>query len=1370
MELFYQNMKSQFVLLLFVTSIVANYVDIEAQHSYDAEIKMEYDACGPSSFSENVESAFLNKINSDYLDLELYKLTNWIVLINDDHCHQDLGVLFDLSNLEEYHSLRIIEGGWSVKFQSGDIAYSVLNDWKDTGKVWGFYPDTSMKKELRYEPNDPFYVSGDQWYLNNYGQDGGNSGIDINSQSAWENYDGGGIRIGIIDDGIDYNNPDLSPNFISSLSYDYCDDDSNVMPSDSDGDGEIDWHGTAVAGIASAKGNNSLGVSGVSYNSDLVGIRLIADSCTSTFTIDESEAYALNHRLDVVDIYANSWGPSDDGDFLGTIGPLALSALEDGVSEGRGGLGSVYVWAAGNGHQNGDNSNKDAYANSRYTIAVGAINWKGERTEYSESGSNVMLVAPSHNNSEWVDPAIFSTDISGADGHNSTNYLDDMGGTSASTPMVAGVIALMLEANSDLTWRDIQHILVRTSKKIDSSNEGWFKTYEGRDYNHNYGYGLVDASAAVNLALNWQNATSGLDFTETLFNVGKVDVNQFIFDGNDLGRTSEVFVNQSINIETVEVRVNISHPYRGDLNLFLESPNGIVSELVRQSNDNNDNYDGWTFSSVVHWDENSFGLWKLKVNDTVLGTAGTWNYWNMSFYGYPAVDRDFDGLADFAETKLGTKLLDPDNDNDGLLDGEEYYGWSDLQGNFHFTDLKDSDSDDDGVNDWYEGREDNLTRSITDPNDNDTDNDGILDGCEIYGLDDCDNFVTNPLEVDTDGDGISDYDEIFANLLEPSRLRSDPTKVDTDNDGMPDPYELENGFSPKVTADGLQDSDCDGVQVQVQGLDCILLNENSIRYTNYQEYLMNTDPNNPDSDSDGLPDGWEYFSGLNPLVIDSHLDFDNDTISNMYEYNNYLIESDIFSKISSGLRAYWQFESSFPADAMGSGPSAHFASMIDGSTKIPGKFDKSVYCDGSSSHLNFGSIKNTKFTEYTVQTWVKLTNYTNFGTIVGMATDGRTWLGIDSEGFIQFRVFAGNTLYSTPLENNTKAALDVWYHVAATYSETDNSLRLYVNGTLATNITTSSSDSIKTAGDKNYICRGQNGDYLNGTVDNIAIWERAFTEDEIRYFYERPLGIDNYFNFRVDDGISYTNANSTDTDGDGLSDGEEFYFGLDGYLTDPTNKDTDGDGLNDYQEWFFFGTDPTTNDTDSDNFTDDIDIFPLDSTEWIDTDGDGVGDNLDFFPLNFNESKDSDLDGLGDKLEILMQTNPFSNDTDGDGSIDSIDRFPLNDTEYLDSDDDGYGDNIDKCPENSNDYLDSDNDGACDNSDAFPLNPNEYLDSDSDGYGDNSDKYPNDASKYNDPVQKVKTNDPLGGGTLDLALPYIVLIGTFYFIFKFFRK
>ena len=1362
-------MKSQLVLLIFLSSIVTNYVNLGPESVTEEIIEVDYPDCGPSSLSTNVKNAFLKKINAnDYVDSDLYNLKNWILIVNNNHCQKNLESLFDLSSIESYHSVEGIEGIWSTTFQTGDVAYSVLNKGVDSGKLWGFYPERSSSYDLRYEPNDPFYAN--QWHLDNYGQKGGTSGIDINPQNVWEDYAGDGIIIGVIDDGIDYSNPDLSPNFASSISYDYCDDDSDVMPSDSDNDGEIDWHGTAVAGIVSAKGNNSLGITGVSYNSTLSGIRLIADSCTSSFTQDESKAYALNHRLDAVDIYTNSWGPVDDGKSLGEIGPLALSALETGISEGRGSLGSIYVWAAGNGHHNGDNSNKDAYANSRYTIAVGSINWKGERTDYSESGSNVMLVAPSHNSSDWVDPAIFSTDISGSDGHNNTDYLDDMGGTSASTPMVSGVIGLMLEANPDLTWRDVQHILVRTSKKVDSSNEGWFKTYEGRDYNHQYGYGLVDARSAVNLAENWQNTTSEIDFTEVNFNAGKVDVNQFIFDGNDLGRTSEVFVNESMNVETVEIKVNISHAYRGDLNLFLESPNGIVSELVRQSDDNNDNYEGWIFSSVVHWDENSFGLWKLKVNDTVAGTAGTWNDWNMTFYGYPEKDTDSDGLPDFAEGIIGTGPNNPDYDQDGLLDGEEYYGWLDLDGIFHLTNLKDSDSDDDGVNDWYEGKEDNLTRSVTDPNNNDTDGDGILDGCEIYGLDDCDNFLTNPLSADTDGDGISDFDEIFANLLSPSSFRSDPTRIDSDSDGMPDPYELANGFHPKIQADASYDSDCDGVQVQFQGFECVLLNENSKRYTNYQEYLMNTDPNNFDSDSDSLPDGWEYYSGLNPLVIDSHLDLDNDTISNLHEYNNYLIDSEIFSQTNPELRAYWRFDSNDPTFAIDSTINSNFAFMTNGPVKGPGIFSNGVNCDGDSSYLSIDSIKNTKFTEYTVHSWVKLTNYTNFGTIFGTATDGRTWLGIDSEGFIQFRVFAGNTLYSTPLRNDTKAVLGVWYHVAASYSETEDSLRLYVNGTLAANETISSSDSIKTTGNKNYICRGQNGDYLNGTIDNIAIWERAFSDDEIKYFYERPLGIGNYFQFRVDDGIRYTNANSTDTDGDGLSDREEFYFGFDGYLTDPTNKDTDGDGLDDYLEWSLLGTDPTTNDTDSDNFTDDIDVFPFDPTEWIDTDGDGVGDNLDYFPFDFNESQDSDLDGLGNKLELLMQTDPFSNDTDGDGSIDSIDKFPLNSSEFMDSDGDGYGDNSDKCPENPIDHLDSDNDGFCDNSDAFPLNPNEYLDSDSDGYGDNSDKYPNDASRYSDPVQKVENKGPLGEGTLDLALPFIVLFGAVYFIFKFFRK
>ena len=1371
MKRFYQTMKSQFMLLLFITSVVANHLDSVPHNSGQVVAENEDYVCGPHSFSNNVKEAFLKEFDKDYLTTELYGLKNWVIILSDDFCNQDLADVVDLSNLEAYRLMQVVNGGWLLSFQSGELAYSVLSDWQKAGKLWGFYPEINEKVSLRYEPNDPYYVSGEQWYLDNYGQNNGTPGVDVDLQDAWDKYSGNGIRIAIVDNGLDYNNLDLSSNFVSSLSYDYCDGDNNVMPSDTDNDGEIDWHGTAVAGIASAQGNNSIGMSGVSYNSDLVGIRLIARTCSSDFTSDERKALALTHNLQDIDIYVNSWGPSDQGNVLGDIGPLALSALEKGVSEGRDGLGSVYVWAAGNGHQNGDNSNKDAYANSRYTVAVGSLNWKGERTDYSEPGANVMLVAPSSNNTYSSESTILSTDISGTDGNSSTDYLDFMNGTSASAPMVAGVISLMIEANPGLTWRDIQSILIQSSKKVDNSHEGWFKTYSGRDFNHHYGYGMVDATKAVELAERWQNLTVGMNLTDIKVNTGDIIVNEFISDENDLGVTSEYFVKESIDIETVEIKVNISHTWRGDLNLYLESPNGIVSELVRQSNDGGDHYRQWTFSSVVHWDENSFGTWKLKVNDTSIGgDAGNWVDWNMTFYGHPSLDSDSDGLTNFAERELGTSWNNPDWDNDGLLDGEEYYGWSDLQGNIHYTDLKDSDSDDDDVKDWHEGRENNATRSITNPNNNDTDGDGILDGCEIYGLDYCDNYVTNPLSLDTDGDGISDYDEIFANLLVPSKPRSDPTRLDTDNDGMPDPYELANGLHPKIKADGAQDSDCDGVLVQVQGLDCILLNENSKRYTNYQEYLMNTDPNNGDSDFDGLPDGWEYYSGLNPLFADSDLDLDNDTISNIREYNNYLVDAEIFSQSSPDLIAYWRFDTLSEVLALDSTFNANMAVMFNGPVKGPAKYDNGVYCDGVSSHLVTNSIYEEKLTEYTVHSWVKVSNYTDFGTIFGTVTDGRTWLGVDSEGFIQFRVFAGNNLYSTPLENDTKAILGVWYHIAATYSETDNSLRLYVNGTLATNTTISSSHSIKSAGSENYICRGQNGDYLNGTIDNIAVWARSFSEDEVRYFYERPLGIGNYFSFRVDDGIMYTNPNSIDTDGDGLSDREEFYFGFDGYLTDPTNIDTDGDGIDDYSEWSVYGTDPTTNDTDLDNFTDDIDVFPLDFSEWLDTDGDGVGDNLDFFPFDYNESQDSDLDGLGNKLEILMGTDPFFNDTDGDGSIDSIDKFPLNSSEFLDSDGDGYGDNFDKCPYNKIGYLDSDSDGYCDNSDAFPLNPNEYLDSDGDGYGDNSDKYPNDPSKYSDPVLNIENTDPLGEGTLDRALPFIILVGTVYFIFKFFRK
>ena len=188
----------------------------------------------------------------------------------------------------------------------------------------------------RLIPNDPLFSQ--QWHLRNTGQSGGTAGEDIRVTTAWDRVRGSGVVIGIVDDGLQSTHPDLSGRYVSALSYDFNGNDSNPAP------GAGDDHGTAVAGIAAATGNNGIGVSGVAPAASLAGLRLVAAATT-----DAQEAAGLTHRMQDIDIYNNSWGPDDTGDNLEAPGPLTLAALKNGVENGRGGLGSIYVWAAGNG-------------------------------------------------------------------------------------------------------------------------------------------------------------------------------------------------------------------------------------------------------------------------------------------------------------------------------------------------------------------------------------------------------------------------------------------------------------------------------------------------------------------------------------------------------------------------------------------------------------------------------------------------------------------------------------------------------------------------------------------------------------------------------------------------------------------------------------------------------------------------------------------------------------------------------------------------------------------------------------------------------------------------------------------------------------
>jgi subtilisin-like proprotein convertase family protein len=481
-------------------------------------------------------------------------------------------------------------------------------------------------------PNDPFFAynaanAGYQWHLQNTGQNGGTAGVDVNVVPAWDAYKGTGIRIGIVDDGLEVTHPDLVANVDTTNDRDFNGLDDDPSP------GEKNFHGTACAGVAAARGNNGLGVSGSAPEATIVGLKLIAAPTTDA---DEADAFAF--KKDIIHIKSNSWGPYDSAYGQGGPGPLSLAAMQDAVTNGRGGKGTIFLWAAGNGNYSGDDSNYDGWANSPLAIAVSAINEKGRPSYYSEPGSNILVCAPSSAGNQ----GITTTDITSANGYNEdggtvehpdfTNfdYTNGFGGTSSSTPTVAGVVALMLQANPNLTCRDVQEILVRTAVKNDEFDGDWVQNGAGFHFNLRYGAGLVNAQTATATAATWTNVAplQTKTYTQTALAQPIPD-----FDTTGTSRTFTVPLVDNLRLEHVTVHIKATHPYVGNLEFLLTSPSGVKSRLARaRFNDNSANLD-WTFMSTHFWGERSHGDWKLEVFDRMVDHAGTLDEVTITFHG-----------------------------------------------------------------------------------------------------------------------------------------------------------------------------------------------------------------------------------------------------------------------------------------------------------------------------------------------------------------------------------------------------------------------------------------------------------------------------------------------------------------------------------------------------------------------------------------------------------------------------------------------------------------------------------------------------------------------------------------------------------------
>ncbi len=551
----------------------------------------------------------------------------------------------DVAALVNQHQLKVIEtiayspntviAETSVK--AGLIAaVEVANALHDHAGVV-FATPLIARQWSRRVVTDPLFI--DQWHLHNTGQWGGVAGSDINVLGAWNTVLGQGVNIAIVDDGMQTDHPDLSANARTDIDIDINYGDSDPAPASSN---ENDNHGTFVAGLAGAR-DNTLGGRGAAPRAGLVSVRLI-----SAATTDADNAQAMNYLVsetvaaNQVSVSSNSWGPSDSGDVLELIEPLMLSAFANGVAQGRGGKGVVYVWAGGNGGT-ADNSNYDNLANSRYVVAVGALQPNGAQASYSESGANLLVCAPGGGGGIGMvstDRTGISTSGSGLPlGYSSGDYVvptdpdySSSVGTSFSTPLVSGTAALILEANPALTWRDVHHLLVRTAVKNDATGAGWITNGAGRSFNHRYGFGRIDASAAVAMATSsWILAPS----SATPLSVSS-SVSTAIPDNSSVGvdRSMTITAPAGFITERVEWQVNVTHLRRGDLHFQLVSPAGTVSDIPRRSLDGGANFSNWTFSSVAHWGENPAGTWHLKVIDEATGVVGTLAATTMTVHGY----------------------------------------------------------------------------------------------------------------------------------------------------------------------------------------------------------------------------------------------------------------------------------------------------------------------------------------------------------------------------------------------------------------------------------------------------------------------------------------------------------------------------------------------------------------------------------------------------------------------------------------------------------------------------------------------------------------------------------------------------------------
>ncbi|CAG5130534.1 unnamed protein product, partial [Candidula unifasciata] len=475
--------------------------------------------------------------------------------------------------------------------------------------------------------DDPEYPN--EWYLTQGDQSNrrDDTKADLNVVAVWKrNITGAGSVVSVLDDGIEKDHPDLKDNYDPEASWDANDNDSD--PSPRYDDTNENKHGTRCAGEIAMMANNKICGVGIAFNARIGGVRMLDGTVT-----DRIEGESLSKHLQHIHIYSSSWGPNDDGRTVEGPGRVTQRALEQGVQEGRGGLGSIFVWAGGNGGHNGDNCNADGYTSAPETISVGSTTQDGNIPYYCERCASTLTTAFSSGSSS--ERKVVSADLH-------SKCTDNHSGTSAAAPMAAGIYALMLEVNRNLTWRDVQHITVHTSRIGPLYKEkGWYRNGFGYCVNLAFGFGLMDALAIVKLAdpKTWKRvgerricrvapvASSG--FPRKFVSGESVEI-EFRTDGCE-GQENEVNF-----LEHIQAVVDIEHERRGNIYVQITSPSGVITPLMaeRKNDNSKKGFKRWPLTSVHNWGENPKGTWRVVVADRGSnGLRGSVNNVTLILYG-----------------------------------------------------------------------------------------------------------------------------------------------------------------------------------------------------------------------------------------------------------------------------------------------------------------------------------------------------------------------------------------------------------------------------------------------------------------------------------------------------------------------------------------------------------------------------------------------------------------------------------------------------------------------------------------------------------------------------------------------------------------